>query len=122
MNIIKKATLAAAVAASALVSITPAMAHPYDHHNGDAAALAIGAGILGLAVGAAVASSNHHHDYDHGYYDSGYYANGWQYRDGYYYGPDGQRYDRNAYYQSQHNREDWRRGYDQNAYYARRGW
>jgi hypothetical protein len=126
MNVMKKATLAAALAASALVSTTPAMAHPYgyDHHGGDAAALAIGAGILGLAVGAAVASGSHHHDYDQPYYNSGYYDNGWQYRAGYYYAPDGQRYDRDGYNQWQRNHadDDWRRGYGQNSYYERRGW
>jgi hypothetical protein len=125
MNSIRKATLAVALAASTVVSTAPAMAHPYsDHHGGDAAAWAIGAGILGLAVGAAVASSSHHQDYDNRYYDSGYYDNGWQYRDGYYYAPDGQRYDRDAYYRRYHDHDgdDWRRGYDQNAYYTRRGW
>jgi hypothetical protein len=45
---------------------TTASARDWDHHNNGGAALA--AGIAGLAIGAALASSS-----DHGYYD-GYYA------------------------------------------------
>ena len=116
MNMIKKATLASALAASALVASAPADARPYyGHRGGDTAAWAIGAGILGLAAGAAIASD--HHDR---YYDCGGYDNGWAYRDGYYYDRDGRRYDRDAYDRWQ--RDDYRRGYDRDGYYARRGW
>lgn len=67
-------TLGGAVCATA----APAEARPYDHHyygggrhygrNNDGAAVA--AGVVGLALGAALASSNH--SYNHGYYDRSY--------------------------------------------------
>ena len=107
MNLIKKATLATALAASTLAAATPASARDYYRHRGDdTAAVAIGAGIIGLALGAIVASSSrdrHHRDYD-------YRRNGWEYRDGYYWDRDGRRYDRNG------------QRYDDDGYYARRGY
>lgn len=108
MNLFKKATLATALAASALASASPAVARDYRHRGGDdTAAIAIGAGIIGLAIGAiAASSSNDRHDRD--YYD--YRRNGWQYRDGYYWDRDGHRYDRDG------------RRYDDDRYYARRGY
>lgn len=74
MTIFRKAALAVALAATALVSTSPAQARDGWRHRGgdDTAAIAIGAGIIGLAVGAAVASS---HDDDR-YYDRGYYYEG----------------------------------------------
>ena len=59
----KKATLALALAASALASATPAMADPYygGHHRGrggDTAGAAIVGGIIGIALGAIIASSS----------------------------------------------------------------
>jgi hypothetical protein len=115
MNMIKKATLATALAASALTAAAPAEARGYHgHHGGNAAGWAIGAGILGLAVGAAVAS-DHHRDRD---YDRRYADNDGYYRDGYYYDRDGRRYDREVSQQ----RDDYRRGYDRDDYYSRRGW
>jgi len=71
----KSAITAAALAAMTLVT-TPAEARGYHGggRGGDDAAIAIGAGVVGIALGAALAS-------DHGdYYDSGYY-----YPRGYYY-------------------------------------
>jgi len=57
-----------ALAASALASAAPAMADPYDgyrhHGSGDAAGAAIAGGIIGLALGAIIASSGNHHNYD----------------------------------------------------------
>ena len=44
-----------------------ASARGWDHHGGNGGA-AIAAGIAGLAIGAAIAGSNH------GYYDRGYYG------------------------------------------------
>jgi len=75
-------TLLIGTAALATVS-TPvaASARPYDgwrgehaYHNHDAAGAAIAAGLFGLVLGAAIASSSHHHDYDrdYGYRDYGY--------------------------------------------------
>jgi hypothetical protein len=103
MNVFKKATIAAAVAATALVSASPAMAQNYRRGGDDTAAIAIGAGIVGLAIGAIVASSNNNRDFD-------YRRNGWQYRDGYYWDRSGNRYDRQG------------RRFQDNGYYARRGY
>jgi ABC-type transport system substrate-binding protein len=73
-SVLKKAVLGIAVA----VTATPADAQYYRRyrHHGDDAALAIGAGILGLGVGAAIASSNrgYYDPYYSGGYSRGYYA------------------------------------------------
>lgn len=74
---LKKSVLGLAAVATlggATLAATAADAHP--HGN---AGVAIGAGILGLALGAAIAS---HHDYDRPYYGGyaygpGYYGNGY---------------------------------------------
>lgn len=116
MKLLRKGALVAAFAASAIVTAAPAQAHGYDRGRGsDDAAIAIGAGILGLAVGAAIAS-----DRDDGYYyrDRRYYAYP-RYRGGYYqsypvyggYYPQYRRYERRDYY-----RGDYNRGHD------RHGW
>jgi hypothetical protein len=75
-------TLGGAVMATA----APAEAQPrhhsyyrgYNRHNGSGAAVA--AGVAGLAIGAALAGSNH----NRGYYDNGYYGGGYAYDRGYY--------------------------------------
>jgi hypothetical protein len=51
--------------------------HYYRHDNGGAA---IAAGVVGLALGAALASNSHSYYYDRPYYRGGYY-------DSYYYAP-----------------------------------
>ncbi|KUR70277.1 hypothetical protein AQZ52_15600 [Novosphingobium fuchskuhlense] len=77
----KKATLALALGATALASATPAMADPYygggygsyRHHGrgGDGTGAAIAGGIIGLALGAIIASAaNSNHNRDR--YDSRY--------------------------------------------------
>lgn len=90
----KQAALIAALAVGTLSAATTAQARDRYRDRGDDAALAIGAGIIGLAIGAAIASSNDDR-YDRGrYYRS--------YPDGYYYDgyPRAYRYDRY--------RRDWR--------------
>jgi len=116
MSILKKGVLATTLAASALVSTSPAMARDYYRQHDNTAAVAIGAGIVGLAIGAIAASSNddRHDRYDRRYYDrdSGYY------------------YDRSARYDG---RDGWSRDgwgdryrhddrYGRDSYYARRGY
>ena len=92
MGIFKKATLATVLAATAITSATPAMADPYYGHRrgGDATGAAIAGGIIGLALGAIIASSanNHHNDR--------YADRGWTWRDGYYWDRQGHRYDRDG--------------------------
>ncbi|URW74921.1 hypothetical protein M9980_10135 [Sphingomonas donggukensis] len=90
-TMMKKATLAVALGASALVASAPAEAQRYnrwdrydryDRHRGNDGA-AIVAGIAGIAIGAALTSGDRYdrrYDYDRRYYQQrGYYPN-----DGYY--------------------------------------
>lgn len=114
MNIIGKAVVATTLAATALVSTTaPVMARDYyrDRGRDNTAAVAIGAGVIGLALGAIVASSDNDRRYrDNGRYyrdDRNYdrYDNGWRQRGDY--------YDRGRY--------DDRSRYD-DRYYSRRGY
>lgn len=129
MTLFKKSVLAAGLAASAFATTTPAMARDYYYHgNDDTAAIAIGAGILGLAVGAIAASS----DRDDRYYDGGYYgsayAPGWSFRDGYYWNHDGQRFSRDEYFRRnpafdhRGHLGDYRRGFDHDRGDFRRGY
>lgn len=88
-GLFKKAGLGVALAATALATAAPAQAQYYDHYRhrgngGDVAAGAVLGGILGLGVGAAIASSNRGR-YDS--YDRGYYNRGYSYDQGYYYQP-----------------------------------
>lgn len=84
-------TFGAAVAASAV----PAEARDrsgyygyngYDgyrrHHNGDKTGAAIAAGVVGLALGAALASSSNNRS-GNGYYGNSYYGNSYAYDGGY---------------------------------------
>ncbi|MFG6283813.1 hypothetical protein DC429_02450 [Arthrobacter sp. TPD3018] len=70
----KKAGLGVALAATALTAAAPADAQRwggYRHYNrggGDAVAGALIGGVLGLGIGAAIASSNRPRYYDRGYY------------------------------------------------------
>lgn len=113
MTILKKATLATVLAATALTSATPAMANGYYNHRrgGDTTGAAIAGGIIGLAIGAIVASSISKNQ-DHRYR---YAERGWTWRDGYYWDREGRRYDRNG------NRHDDQRYYDRRGY-DERGW
>jgi len=117
MSILKKATLATTLAATALATTTPAMAQSYGgyrhHSGGDSTGAAIAGGIIGLALGAIVASSisSKNHDRDR------YADRGWQYRDGYYWDRQGHRYDRDGRLCD----ED-RDGRDSQGYYDRRGY
>jgi len=145
MNLFKKAILGTAIGAMALAT-TPADAQGYyrhHRHHGDDAAVAIGAGILGLAVGAAIASDNrgyyndgyYNDPYYNGYtyyypgyttyyypytypYNNGYWYNGYRYNNGYFYDRRGYRsYDRNGW-----NGHYGRRDNDGDRDDYRRGW
>ncbi|UIJ46406.1 hypothetical protein LZK98_05525 [Sphingomonas cannabina] len=94
-NLFKKATLGLALGATALVATAaPAEAQRwrggwgrgYYHHHHDRTGPAIAAGVLGLAVGAAIASGSRDRYYDRPYYyDRGYYPRPYYYEDDYYY-------------------------------------
>jgi hypothetical protein len=86
----------------------------YRHHRGDRTALAIGAGAVGLAVGAALASGSR---YNRGYYGDryygGYYGRPYAYNyDGYYGRPYGYDYGYRSYYRprcwTERQWDDWR--------------
>ena len=93
-GLLKKAVLGAAMAASAVTAVSPADAQfrggyrgGYRHHGGiGAGGAAVLGGLVGLGVGAAIASNGNR--YDRGYYNRGYYAGpgprGY-YRDDFYY-------------------------------------
>ncbi len=93
-----KSALALALAATALTAASPAMARDryYRGHRGDDAAVAIGAGLVGLAVGAAIASDRDDR-YERVYYNDGYYYPRRHYVETYYYG-DYPRYQPHYYY------------------------
>jgi len=79
-----RAALTAAFAFGTLAAGSSAQARDgYRHRGGDDdAAIAIGAGIVGLAIGAAIASDGHRHrHYDDYYYDRPYprYRNYYRY-------------------------------------------
>ena len=114
-GLIKKVVLGTALAASTVAAVAPAEAQYYRRHRGgDATGAAIVGGIIGLGVGAAIASSNNRdryydrgRSYDRGYaYDQGYYNQSY-YNDGYNYQP------RNNYY------NDYRRSYRPRCYIER---
>lgn len=93
----KKTVLATGLASMALASAAPAEAQRYWRHRdrgGDAAAGAIIGGVIGLGLGAAIASSNRDRYYDRGYY----YDRGGYYDDRAYYAPPPRVYYRDRYY------------------------
>ena len=73
-TIFRRAGMVAALFAGALALTAPA--HARDRHGDDDAAIAIGAGLVGLAIGAAIASDDRHDRY----YDRRYYYDGPRYR------------------------------------------
>ncbi|HEY1146835.1 MAG TPA: hypothetical protein VGE84_10895 [Allosphingosinicella sp.] len=114
---IKKGIGALMLAATVGAAVTPADAQQFRHfrhhrHHGSDAGLAIGLGIIGLGIGAAIASSGRRYDryygdpyygdgyyrgdYGRGYYDRGYYDRGY-YGQGYYGDYYGYGYDRRCY-------------------------
>ena len=105
-SFIGKSIAGLAIASTVALTAAPAEAQRYRrHHNNDDAALAIGAGIIGLGIGAAIASSNrrdryygdrYYDSYDRGYYGRGYYGRGYA-RGGYYGDPYYRGYDRRYY-------------------------
>ncbi len=89
MKLLSKVLLAGALGATVMATAAPAEAHGW-HRGGGGAGLAIGAGILGVAVGAAIASDHPHRGYvvEEGYAPPppppSYYYEGPAYYGGYY--------------------------------------
>ena len=80
-GLLTKAGMGIALAATAITAAAPADAQRWGgyrgyrgHRGGDTAAAAILGGVVGLGVGAAIASSNRNRYYDRGYYDDRSYA------------------------------------------------
>ncbi|MCJ2183194.1 hypothetical protein MTR62_10890 [Novosphingobium sp. 1949] len=123
-----KIGLGAAAGACALAGAAPqAMARDHYRDGGDTAAIAIGAGILGLAVGASLADRGDRYYYDRSRYSARRYVT-LRDRPGYYYYYEGypDRYYRDRYYTRyyapyyrDHYRE-WGRGYRADRHYDRR--
>lgn len=111
----KKLALGVALSASVLAVASPAQARDgYYDRGGDRAAVAIGAGVIGLALGAAIADRGDRYYYDRGRWDSRRYVTVRD-RPGYYYYYDGypNRYYQDRYYDryyAPYYRERWGRG------------
>jgi hypothetical protein len=110
---LKKAALASALAATALTSVTPAMAQGYPgdyggyrhRDRGDSTGAAIIGGVIGIAIGALIASGGNKKN-KHKRHRADL-----EYRDGSYYDREGRRCDRDG------------RPYDEDqGYYQRRGY
>lgn len=104
-------SLAIVLAASTFAVASVAEARGY-RDRGDDAAIAIGAGIVGIAIGAAIADDDDDRYYDRRYYRS--YPDRYYYRDRGYYRP---RYD--GYYRHEYRRHDYRRHDHRNYRYDR---
>lgn len=79
MKILRKAVMSLAIVAAVPIGAAPAEARDhyryYSRHHDDDAALAVSAGLVGLAIGAAIASDRSRYYYDDGdyYYRDRYY-------------------------------------------------
>lgn len=83
VGLMKKAAFGAVLAATVAAATSPAEARDRRHRGDDRAAVAVGAGVLGLALGAAIASDRR----DRYYYDDYYYRPYPRYRTYRYYAP-----------------------------------
>ena len=110
MRKILTAAVAALTLGGAVAATAPAEARPYGHRyhhrhndNDNDAGVAIAAGVVGLALGAALASDSRrggYYSYDRGYYGGGYYSR--PYRGGYYGRPYYGGYYSRPYYRDRH--------------------
>ncbi|WP_231370409.1 hypothetical protein [Sphingomonas phyllosphaerae] len=122
--------MATGLVATALATAAPAEAQRYRRYRdrgGDTAAGALIGGVIGLGLGAAIASSNRDRYYDRGYYNRGYYNRGYDrgyYDDRSYYAPPPRVIYRERYYappppRAYYEPRGYYRGYDAPGYY---GW
>ncbi|MBV9841314.1 MAG: hypothetical protein JOY99_07240 [Sphingomonadaceae bacterium] len=87
MKLLKAGVAAAVLGTTSLAAVQPAQAH-------DDTGIAVAAGILGLGVGAVIASDHPHYrqvQYDYYQQPQVYYQQEYSYRDGYGQSPDWQR-------------------------------
>jgi hypothetical protein len=100
VTLFKKAVVAGTLAATALTAAAPAEAQRYYRRDrgGDVATGAIIGGIVGLGVGAAIASDRGRYRGPRGYYGRPYYRGGYYAPRGYYYAPPRRFYRPRAYY------------------------
>lgn len=126
MQLIRKTVMGLALGAAALTASSPAMADGWRGHRGggDTTGAAIAGGIVGLAVGAAIASSNDRDYRDDRYYYREDYP---RYRTYYYYRDYPRPYYRNDYRGGWNNGwrgHEWRehRGYRGRGGWGHRGW
>ena len=126
----RSAALAALVAAGTFAIAAPAQARDrwHDRGGGDDVAIAVGAGLVGLAIGAAIADNDDDRYYDRSYYNQRRYVRVDGYPDYYYY-YDGHpnRYYRDRYYSRNYGRyyrhgynRHYRGGYRENPHYGHR--
>lgn len=73
LNTLAKTAIVGLIGSVSLSAATPVQAHGWYRGGGDDAAVAVGAGILGLAVGAAIASDRPRYYYDDYYAGPAYY-------------------------------------------------
>lgn len=110
----RRAAVIAALALSGFAGATTAEASDrYRHDGGDEAAVAIGAGLVGLAIGAVLADRDDRYYNDSRRYYSRRYVRVSGYPDYYYYYPENpRRYYRDRYYDRYYDRYDrhWRDG------------
>lgn len=130
MGTIGRSALVVALAVAGLASATTAQAHER-HRGGDDAVIAIGAGLVGLAIGAALADRDDRYYHDRGWYSQRRYVRVSGYPDYYYYYPGNPRlYYRDRYYHRNYrnwydgrNPNRWERGQRRfDAYYGQRNW
>lgn len=113
-NITMRLGLGLALCSATLVAASPAKARDHYHDRGNDAAIAIGAGVLGLALGAALADRDDRYYYDERRYRARRYVTV-RGRPGYYYYYAGapRRYYRDRYYSryyAPYRRSHWRSG------------
>jgi len=126
MKLIRKTILAVALGAATLTAASPAMADDgrYRHRGGgDTTGAAIAGGVVGLALGAAIASSANDRRYDRDYYYDDrdyYYDRGYPRARAYYYYD---RYPRAYYRPNYYYRGGWRGdGWRGHEWREHRGW
>ncbi len=109
----RRAALAAALAMFGLAGATTAQARDRYRDGGDDAVIAIGAGLVGLAIGAALADRDDDYYNDRRWQSDRRYVRVSGYDDYYYYYPNNPR----RYYRDRHYDRDYGNWYGQRGYY-----